>query len=200
MSDVLFRGICVAMALVLALAPHRKQIEAVVRRYLEACVQKAGVISRASAICLLIVAALYGKLPSWNFAQQSLPVAVSTPSPEMQSRVAAVSRAMANANHVDRAIWASVWEKAAVVVSAPEGAEPVFTDTRALRGFTVLSLDIAWRRIGGHSPGDVPGLRDAVEKAFAGVVGLDVRPVTPELRAAYAEACQAIAWAGYGRG
>jgi hypothetical protein len=79
-------------------------------------------------------------------------------------------------------------------------SEVIFTDTRSLRGFTVLSLDIAWRRLGGVKAGQYPGLREAVEKAMTGVVGLDVKPVDADLRRAYGEACRAIAWAGYGNG
>jgi hypothetical protein len=44
------------------------------------------------------------------------------------------------------------------------------------------------------------GLREAVEKVIGEAIGLEVKPVTPELRRAYAEACKAIAWAGIGRG
>ena len=118
----------------------------------------------------------------------------------MKTKVADVAKALRAASPVERAIWASTWEKAAVVVASPEGDPVVFTDTRSLRGFTILSLDIAWRRLGGVKPGQYPGLREGVEKAMGDVVGLDVRPVTPELRRAYAEACRAIAWAGIGNG
>jgi len=118
----------------------------------------------------------------------------------MKTKVADVAKALRAASPVERAIWASTWEKAAVVVASPEGEPVVFTDTRSLRGFTILSLDIAWRRLGGVKPGQYPGLREGVEKAMGDVVGLDVRPVTPELRRAYAEACRAIAWAGVGNG
>lgn len=121
-------------------------------------------------------------------------------SDDMKTKVADVARALKAASPAERAIWASVWEKAAVVVASPEGEPVVFTDTRSLRGFTILSLDIAWRRLGGVKPGQYPGLREGVEKAMGDVVGLDVRPVTPELRRAYAEACRAIAWAGVGNG
>lgn len=121
-------------------------------------------------------------------------------SDEMKTKVADVARALRSASPAERAIWASVWEKAGVVVSSPEGEPVIFTDTRSLRGFTVLALDIAWRRLGGVKAGQYPGLREGVEKALGEIVGMDVRPVTPELRKAYAEACRAIAWAGIGNG
>lgn len=126
---------------------------------------------------------------------------IDAPSDEMKTKVSGVAAALRSASPAERAIWASVWEKAAVVVDGDAvTTEVVFSDTRSLRGFTVLSLDIAWRRLGGVKPGQYPGLREAVEQAMAGIVGLEVKPVTPELRRAYGEACRAIAWAGIGNG
>ena len=122
-------------------------------------------------------------------------------SDDMKTKVADVARALKAASPAERAIWASVWEKAAVVVAGDAvTTEVIFTDTRSLRGFTVLSLDIAWRRLGGVKAGQYPGLREAVEKAMTAVVGLDVKPVDADLRRAYGEACRAIAWAGIGNG
>jgi len=128
-------------------------------------------------------------------------VTPATPNTDMQTRVAGIAAALKDASPADRAIWASVWEKAAVVVSGDAvTTEVAFTDTRSLRGFTVLALDIAWRRIGGNQAGKYAGLREATEKALGGVVGMDVVPVTPDMRKAYAEACKAIAWAGINKG
>lgn len=122
-------------------------------------------------------------------------------SDEMKTKVDGVAKALKAASPAERAIWASVWEKAAVVVAGDAvTTEVIFTDTRSLRGFTVLSLDIAWRRLGGVKAGQYPGLREAVEQVMGQVVGLDVKPVTPDLRRAYGEACRAIAWAGIGNG
>jgi hypothetical protein len=71
-----------------------------------------------------------------------------------------------------------------------------FRDTAALRLFTTVALDIAWRRLGKHQPGSVDGLRDGVEAAMRSVLGLDAVPVTPQMRASYANVAKAIAWAG----
>ena len=72
----------------------------------------------------------------------------------------------------------------------------MFTDTPSLRLFTTVALDVAWRRIGGNSPGAVAGLREAVETAMRSAIGLDAVPVTADTRARYAEVAKAIAWAG----
>ena len=151
----------------------------------------------------LTVAAVLGYVAA--FGVPSVPRAVpgfsvDAPSEQMKTKVVDVASALRPATEVDRAVWAAVWERAAIVVAAPEGSEVVFTDTRSLRGFTVLSLDIAWRRLAGNQPGKYAGLREAVEKAMAGVVGIEVVPVTPDLRKQYADACRAIAWAGIGNG
>jgi hypothetical protein len=86
-------------------------------------------------------------------------------------------------------------------VAAPDAPDVVvFTDTRSLRLFTTLAVDLAWRRIGGHVPGTQEDLRRAVEAAYGTAIGSDVVPVTPELRQRYAAFARAIAWAGVGKG
>ncbi len=47
-----------------------------------------------------------------------------------------------------------------------------------------------------RQPGSVDGLRDGVEAAMRSVLGLDAVPVTPQMRASYANVAKAIAWAG----
>jgi hypothetical protein len=128
-------------------------------------------------------------------------VSVTDPSPEMKAKVAGIAAALRSASPVDRAVWASTWEKAAIVVAGDAvTTEIVFTDTRALRQFTVLALDIAWRRLAGNQPGKYVGLREATEAVLLEVVGKEVAPVTPDMRRAYSDAAKAIAWAGVNGG
>lgn len=200
-NDAIFRAACLAAAVAVGAWPHRQALRSAAERAAAAVAARQSVIARLVVVGLLLAAAVGRlQLPALPSAVPSLPITVEAPSVEMQAKVADVATALAGASDVDRAIWASVWNKAAVVVSAPDSEPAVFTDTRSLRGFTVLSLDIAWRRLAGHMPGKFVGLRDAVEKVMADAVGLEVKPVTPELRRAYSEACKAIAWAGVGRG
>jgi hypothetical protein len=129
------------------------------------------------------------------------PTPVVIPSAEMQTAVADVHKVMSRASVVDRALWAEVWAKAAKTVNGDAtDTEVVFSDTRSLRLFNVVALRIAWRRLGDNAAGKYPGLSEATEKAFAGVLGLDVRPVTPELRRQYVELCNALSWCGAGKG
>jgi len=199
-TDAIIRLLCVAAAAALALAPYQSQIRSAAERAAEAVWQHHGVVTKLLAIGLLIGAA-WGHVTIPALSIPSVAVTVETPSADMQAKVAPILTILKTANGVDRAIWASVWDKAASTVAGDASApEIAFTDTRSLRGFTVLALDIAWRRLGGNMAGKYPGLREATEKALSDVVGLDVMPVTADLRARYAEVARAIAWAGTGKG
>lgn len=119
----------------------------------------------------------------------------------MQAVVSPIAAAMKAMPMSDRMLWAHLWSKSAVVVAGDAvSTEVVFTDTRSLRLFTVLALDLGWRRIGGNLPGEHKGLREATEAAFAQVLGTAEVPVTKDLRARYVELCRAIAWAGVNGG
>ena len=140
------------------------------------------------------------RLPAVNPAPSVPAIQVPTPSPAMQSLVADVHKALAGANPVDRAVWAQLWSKAGVVVAGDAtDTELVFTDTRSLRAYTIIALRIGWRRLGDNAQGKYPGLAEATERAFAGVLGTDVQPASPEIRAKYVELCNALAWCGAGR-
>lgn len=124
-----------------------------------------------------------------------------TPSDDMQRLVTPVADALKNAPIGDKLLWQQLWEKAAVLVAGDAVAtEVVFSDTRSLRAFTILALDIGWRRIGETKPGQYQGLRDAVEQAMGSVLSLEVKPVDADTRKAYVEVCRAIAWAGIAKG
>ena len=149
----------------------------------------------------IVVAIVLGYVAAFGVPSlPSLPrvaVSVTDPSPEMKAKVAPVATALRSASPVDRAVWASTWEKAAIVVAGDAvTTEIVFSDTRSLRQFTVLALDIAWRRLAGNQPGKYAGLREATEAVLLEVVGKEVLPVTPDMRRAYSDAAKAIAWAG----
>jgi hypothetical protein len=167
---------------------------------LEAGKAKAGLLARIAAACLLIAAA-WGKVPLPSLPAAPSRVTVDTPSDEMQRLVTPIAEALRGASPVDRALWAEVWNKAATVAAGDAvTTEVVFTDTRSLRAFTALAVDIAWRRIGQHVPGSNESLRKAVEAAYGAALGSDVVPVTADLRGRYVAFCRAVAWAGVGRG
>lgn len=202
MSDELvIRSAAVVAAAVLLALPYRDAIADRLLKAAAAAKEHAALIGRLAAAALLIAAA-WGKLPLPTLPEGKVPtIVVETPSTEMQAVVAPIAAAMAKMPAGDRLLWAQTWTKAGVVVAGDAvTSEVVFSDTRSLRAFTALALDIAWRRIGGHAPGSNEPLRKAVEDAYAQVVGKDVVPVTAELRAKYVELAKAIAWAGQRKG
>lgn len=196
MTTDAFRLVAVLAAVALVAAPYWPAIQAAAARALEAGKEKAGLLSRVAAAALLIAAA-WGVVPLPKFPLPvPVSIAVETPAADMQQIVEPVAQAMKAAPLGDRMLWASLWSKAAVVVAGDAvTTEVAFTDTRSLRLFTVLALDLGWRRIGNNQPGKYDGLRTACEGAFAAVLGTEIVPVTPELRKRYADLCRAIAWA-----
>lgn len=140
-------------------------------------------------------------------AVNGLPVAsplpeiqIEKPSAAMLKAVDAVQRIMRGASPVDRSLWAEVWNKCGKIIANETETEVVFTDTRSLRKFNIIAMQIAWRRLADNPKGKYIGLSEAVEHVFAEAIGLDVVPVTPELRNRFRETCTALAWCGAGRG
>ena len=142
------------------------------------------------------------------FAVHGLPVAtvetgtieLQKPSAEMLQATADVDRIMRNASHFDRLLWSEVWVKVARIINSETDTEVVFTDTRSLRQFNLIAFQIAWKRLGDNKKDKYAGLGEATERVFAEAIGLDVKPVTPELRKKFVETCTALAWCGAGRG
>jgi hypothetical protein len=203
MSDSLVRGVAGLAALVLVCAPAVPVVVAWVRANQERIRKGLGGWPHVALAVALAYVAAFGvpRLPAVNIAPEVPALVVPTPSPAMQTAVADVHKALAGANPVDRAVWAQLWTKAGVVVAGDAtDTEIVFTDTRSLRAYTVLAIRIGWRRLGENAAGKYAGLNEATERAFSGVLGIDVQPVTPELRARYIELCNALAWCGAGRG
>lgn len=162
---------------------------------MEAAKAHAGLLGRIAAAGLLIAAA-WGKVPLPTLPTVKVPLTVATPSDEMQRMVADVAAALKDLPAADKALWAALWTRAGVVAAGDAvTAQVAFADTRALRDFTALAIDIGWRRIGKHAAGSQESLRAAVEAAYASALGKDVTPVTSELRGRYVEFANAVAWA-----
>ena len=197
-QDVVLRTIAVVVAVALVAAPYRGLVVQKLAEAAAAAKAYGADLARIAA-ALLIVAALWGKvpLPQVPGVVDVPAVVVPEPSAELQRLVAPVAQALAGLPADKRQLWVATWSKAAVVVEA-EGTTsvPVFTDTPSLRLFTQIALDVAWRRLGNQAPGSVDGLKAAVENAMRSALGLDAVPVTGEMRGRYADVAQAIAWAG----
>ena len=195
-TDDLLRAGAVLAAVAILAAPYRQQAAAWLAQAWTAATPYRGAAARVAAAGLLLAAA-WGRLPSLPALPQSSPVVVATPTAEVMKAVAGVEAAMANVGPASKSVWREAWRKAAIVVEADRvsGETHVFPKTAALRSFATLVLDIAWRRIGGHRPGSVDGLRTATEAAYAAVVGDADVPVTPEVREQFAALADGMIWA-----
>ena len=197
-TDAIIRSIAVLAAVALLAAPYFGVIVEKLSEAASAAAEHAVLLGRLAAAGLIIAAA-WGAIPMPTLQTVPVvtPVEVPEPDAEMRRLVAPVAEALDGLPAADKALWAATWLKAATVVKA-EGSttQPVFTDTAALRLFTTIALDIAWRRLGDHRPGSVEGLREAVEGVMKSSIGMDAKPVTPDVRASYVAAAEAIAWAG----
>jgi hypothetical protein len=199
-DESVIRLAAVVAAVALLAAPYRDRIAGWLSTAAQACYAERATLGRIAA-ALLLVAAAWGKLPVPRLpAAPAVSVNVETPSVEMQQLVKPVAEALKSVPMGDRMLWAQVWSKAAVVVAGDAvTTEVAFTDTRSLRMFTTLALDIAWRRIGQHQPGSNEPLRNAVEAAYGQAVGTDVVAVTADVRSRYTAFAKAVAWAGVGK-
>jgi len=197
-TDAIVRTVAVCAAVAILAAPYWRVVVAAVEAGVAAAQAHAVTLGRFAAAGL-IVAAAWGvvPLPSLPGVIDVPAVVVPEPSPAMKTLTEPVAKALAGLPANKRALWAATWAKAALVVEAESGTTvAVLTDTPALRLFTTVALDVAWRRLGDMPPGSVEGLRAAVETAMRSALGLDAVPVTPQMRASYAEVARAIAWAG----
>jgi hypothetical protein len=197
-QDAVLRAVAVAAAVALVAAPYHRLIREKLSEAAAAAKAHGADLARIAA-ALLIVAAMWGKipLPQLPGIVEVPAVVVPEPSADLQALVQPIRTALAGVPADKRQLWAATWSKAAVVVEA-EGTTSVavFTDTPALRAFTGIALDVAWRRLGNQAPGSVAGLKEAVEAAMRSAMGLDAVPVTKEMQSRYADVARAIAWAG----
>jgi hypothetical protein len=200
-DENVIRLAAVVAAVSLLAAPYRDRIAGWLSQAAEACYAERATLARIAA-ALLLIAAAWGKIPMPRMpAAPAVTVDVETPSVEMQQLVEPVAKALKSLPMGDRMLWAQTWNKAATVVAGDAvTTEVVFTDTRSLRMFTALAIEIAWRRICQHAPGSVAGLREAVEASYGQAVGTDVVSVTADVRSRYAAFAKAVAWAGVNGG
>ena len=155
-------------------------------------------LARLIAACVLLAIAICG-VPSILSVQDE--ATIDTPDDAMRLVTDDVHRIMRQASDIDRALWAQVWAKVAVTAAGDsDSVEIVFSDSRALRAFQIIALNIAWKRLAGNQTGKYAGLGEACEKAFDDTLGKDVQPVTPAIRAKFVALANALAWCGINTG
>ena len=199
-TDAVLRTLAVIAAVAILAAPYRGLVVDALQAGVEWAKAHAATLSRVAATGLILAAA-WGKVPLPTFEVPAVTVTVETPSPELQAAVKPLAVELAKLPAGDRMLWASTWNKAALVAAGDATAKEIaFPDTRSLRGLTALALDIAWRRIGGHAPGGNEPLRKALESAYASEVGTADVPTSRDVRDRYAAFAKAVAWAGVNGG
>ena len=155
-------------------------------------------LARLIAACVLLAIAICG-VPSILSVQDE--ATIETPDDAMRLVTDDVHRIMRQASDIDRALWAQVWAKVAVTAAGDsDSVEIVFSDSRALRAFQIIALNIAWKRLAGNQTGKYAGLGEACEKAFDDTLGKDAQPVTPAIRAKFVALANALAWCGINKG
>ena len=153
--------------------------------------------ARVAIAAGLLYFAVHGSPPA---TPETSTIEIQKPSAEMLQAVDDVQRILRTASPVDRTLWAEVWSKCGKIINGETTTEVIFSDTKSLRQFNVIALQIAFKRLGDMPKGKYAGLGEATERVFVEAIGLDVRPVTPELRKKFIETCDALAWCGAGRG
>ena len=78
-----------------------------------------------------------------------------------------------------------------IVVEDGARSDPQLGDTAAFAQFHTSALGFAIKR---KDIGTIPGLGEAIDKAFFDNLGEEVQPLDPSVRAKLAEICTAIAW------
>ena len=197
MNDTLLRAVAVLAAAAILAAPYWRQVWDFALVAIKAVSAHQADLGRA-ALAGCIVAFAWGAipLPAVNYTVPK--IEVPTPTDAMQRIVAPVGQAMKSATAADKATWAALWVKAAKVVAHndPADNEAKITNTAALRGVLLIALDVGWRRIGDHRPGEYPGLREAVEGALTKAIGTDQKDMDAQMAATCEDLFSAIGWAG----
>lgn len=111
-----------------------------------------------------------------------VPAATPTPVPTPATPFPAVAAVAAGMGVEDRNALAQAYSILARAVTANTVTEPVFPDTAAVRRAHRAALAYVWQAVLQNKPGEVEGLREALEKALADRIGTDDVPLNPELQ------------------
>lgn len=140
-------------------------------------------------VIALVAALLYG---GWRVLPQVQnvipPVPVVSPAPFQQIAVLAAGMSAG-----DRAAMRDAYSTLSRAVAADPDEDPTFVDVAAVRRAHRAALLVVWRGALDNKPGEVPGLREALEGALSSRVGADDVPLNPALRAETAKAFSDIA-------
>lgn len=127
-------------------------------------------------------------------------ISVKEPSSDMKTAVQPVVRIVSKMSPLDRLWLQQIYTNFSKVVSV-DGltSEPTITSTDSLRAVHLAVLKFIWKGMADNQPGKYEGLSEAIDECMSKVISDESRPLTPEMRKAAADLCDAIAWAGLGK-
>jgi hypothetical protein len=123
-----------------------------------------------------------------------VPVTPVTPvTPDVPPPVAEIAAVASKMKPSDRADMGAAYAMFSSALAADPMDDPVFPDTASLRRAHRAMLLVLWRGLLGNNPGQVPGLKEAVEGAFAQRIGSADVLLNPDAKQSAAKALADIA-------
>lgn len=129
---------------------------------------------------LLAIALAVGYIAVRGGGLPSLPVPAPTPAGVPFPDVALAAKGMAAS---DRASLSQAYGILSRSIKANTVEDPVFPDTAAVRRAHRAAILYVWRAVLKREPGEVSGLREALEGAVAQRIGTEDVPLNPALQA-----------------
>lgn len=138
-------------------------------------------MNRAVAVAALLIA--------YFLFRGGAPLPVPTPAPvSIPAPVKAVADIAAKMGAEDRASLSDAYAVLSRAIEANPTDEPVFPDTSAVRRAHRACMLYVWRAVLKNQPGEVAGLREALEGAVNERIGDADVPLNPDLQRAAAKA------------
>jgi hypothetical protein len=142
----------------------------------------------ARHVFLLVAAILYG---AWRLAPH-IDLAVPQP-PAVSVPFESIGKLTSQLTAEDRAALSETYLVLSRAVAADPATDPVFLDTAAVRRAHRAALLVVWKGLLNNKTGEVPGLKDALEKAVNDRIGTSDIPMNPALRGDTAKAFSDVA-------
>jgi hypothetical protein len=140
---------------------------------------------------VLLVALLYGGWRALPLIKPAIPVGPVAPAAE--APFPEIAKLAAQMSAEDRSAMRDAYSVLSRSVSADPADEPVFLDVASVRRAHRAALLVVWQGALSNKPGEVAGLREALEGALSSKVGADDVVLNPALRSAIAQAFADIA-------
>ena len=142
----------------------------------------------ARHVFVIAAAILYG---AWRLAPHIDAVAPKPPAAAVPFE--SIGKLSSQLTADDRTALRDTYLTLSRAVAADPATDPVFIDTAAVRRAHRAALLVVWRGLLNNKTGEVPGLKDALEKAVNDRIGAADIPMNPTLRGDTAKAFSDVA-------